>query len=648
VLILKLKTERKNHECNRGDVDTVKKRTVQTGKGMVKGAPSGLVISLLVHAAAFMLAGLLVVFSVVKKKEISFVPPPSIERPKMKLKKPKVKVKKAAKPASPTRIIAKINKAEMPDFQLPELGGAGNGFGGIGDLGGFDTMPNLGEMTLFGEGQSTGNDFVGRFYDLKRDRTGRPIPMYPETYADELTKFVNDGWHTSRLSKYYRSPKKLYTTSFMMGTILSTLGPKSFGEDTGGWCWMAHYKGQLVYHEDIKFRFWGMGNDVLLVRVGGKVVLNGSWHKDGSDADITIGESWHSTSVDDARFWYGRNKARVSEWIELKAGEPMDMELMIGEPAGGFFSAMLAVQVDGVDYELNRQGGPILPMFKTAEPSRSLQDVILRDLIRGEASVTNGPVFRDYVLSPRTNQVEETEVTAVSSEETAVKSGMRIWTTTDGKEIEAESITVLGGKVVLKTSRGKQVKIPLSKLSSDDRVYLELANPPEFNIDFVKLSESKISRYEQSPSEMKWGRDPPRVNDFIFGAKVKQRSAGLYSHAVMVEYFAIGKERVGDKYILLDRKSSTFIPTAENERAHGFRGEPIEFVEYDVDGDVRGERSDGNMVILTDESGRIIQHSASSPWLWEHIENLKKLPVGAYMDKTCTRTYPTSPKPSLW
>ena len=116
------------------------KKLMKKTKGVAQGAPSGLVISLLVHAAAFMLAGLLVVFSVVKKKEVSFAPPPAVERPKMKLKKPKVKVKKTAKPASPTRIVAKINKADMPDLQLPELGGSGSGFGGIGDLGGFDTM----------------------------------------------------------------------------------------------------------------------------------------------------------------------------------------------------------------------------------------------------------------------------------------------------------------------------------------------------------------------------------------------------------------------------------------------------------------------------------------------------------------------------
>ena len=59
----------------------------------------------------------------------------------------------------------------------------------------------------------------------------------------------------------------------------------------------------------------------------------------------------------------------------------------------------------------------------------------------------------------------------------------------------------------------------------------------------------------------------PRVNDFTFGAKMKQASAGSYNHELTMEFFAIAKELIGDKYILVDRQSSTFIPSANK---HGF------------------------------------------------------------------------------
>ena len=90
-----------------------------------------------------------------------------------------------------------------------------------------------------------------------------------------------------------------------------------------------------------------------------------------------------------------RNNLARGDWIELKAGIPKEMDVLIGEVPGGGFCSMLTVEVDGETYDLNRQGGPILPMFKTEEPSLDMIDEIYRVPVPDEASVTNGPVFRD-------------------------------------------------------------------------------------------------------------------------------------------------------------------------------------------------------------------------------------------------------------
>ena len=57
-----------------------------------------------------------------------------------------------------------------------------------------------------------------------------------------------------------------------------------------------------------------------------------------------------------------------------------------------------------------------------------------------------------------------------------------------------------------------------------------------------------------------------------------------------------------------------------------------------------GRQYGGNLVIITDKRGVIIAHSTSNKWLYENIENLRQLPIGAYFDETCTRCYPTPPK----
>jgi len=370
-------------------------KRVKKSKGVVKGAPSGFMVSLMVHAGAILLAGMLVVFSVTQKVEKKFVPPPPVDRPKMKLKKPRVQVKKTAKPKSTTRIVTKITRSAMPDIQLPEMSGMGDGVGG--GFGGFDIVPDIEEVTVFGASQTIGNDFVGTFYDFKRDRKGNGIYMDDDKFLEEVSKFVRSGWKVSRLASYYRSPKKLYATSFMVPTTLAELAPASFGSpDTVAWAWAAHYKGQLVYPEDITLRFWGQGDDVLIVRVNNEVVLNASYKSDSTDRAALTTPMWRSRASGSRLHVMGNNTAEGGDWITLKAGVPVPMEVLLGEAPGGHFDCMLCVEVKGEDYPMNKRGGPTYPMFVTEKPTHALLDAIIPLLNPGEASLTNGPIFKDF------------------------------------------------------------------------------------------------------------------------------------------------------------------------------------------------------------------------------------------------------------
>jgi hypothetical protein len=607
-----------------------------------KGAPSGFVISLIVHAAAFLLAGMLVVFTVHQKEEQKFVPPKPVDRPKMKLKKPKVKVKKTAKPKSTQRIVTKVKRASMPDIQLPEMSGLGDGLaGGIGD--GFDIMPDLGEVTIFGAGQTIGNDFVGTFYDFKRDRSGRPISMSPEQFVDELIKFNSSGWRKSKLARFYRSPKKLYATSITMPAIRSAMAPAAFGEgDTIGYAWMVHYEGQLVHHEDIKFRFWGHGDDVMVVRVGGKNVLNACWPDEGRGTYL-IGGKWQSSASKNRQYYLGNNLAVIGDWIELKAGEPIDMEMIIGEVPGGAFCSYLLVEVEGEEYERNRQGAPILPIFKTEEPSLDVIDTIAQHLIQTEATITGGPIFKDYASSgggpePAPEQAPE----PATAEEAAPVSKTRLWTRNDGNTLEGDYLSALAGQVVLKTTKGRQIKIPITDLSEDDVRFVELSNPPDLSVTFTKSSSQRTVAVTPYLNE-----EPPKVLDYVFGAKIKQTSAYDYNHELNVEFFAVGQRLLNqNEYVLLDHQTSSFVPSAENQRSHKFSGEKIETMQNELAGFPRGIRYAENIVIVTDQRGEVVAHSSSAKWLVDNLDNLRKMPVGRFMDKTCTRIIPTGPKPT--
>ena len=617
-------------------------RKKDKAKGVVKGAPSGLVVSLLVHAAAFMLAGLLVVFTVVQKEEKKFVPPKPVDRPKMKLKKPKVKVKKTAKPKSVTRIVTKVKRATMPDIQLPEMSGMGDSLGGgLGE--GFNIMPDFEETTIFGGGQTIGNDFVGTFYDFKRDRSGRPIPMSDVQFVDAMIKFNSKGWKPSSIARYYQSPKKLYATNFMIPLLKSSMAPTAFDEDdTIGYAWMVLYKGDLVYPEDIKFRFWGHGDDVLMVRVDGKIVLNANW-EDNNRGTRLIGGNWVSSATKNRQWYMGNNLAWGGDWIELKAGVPKKMEVVIGEVPGGQFCAMLVVEVEGAEYEHNRQSQPIFPMFKTEYPTHDVADAILEHLVPGEADVFGGPIFKDFAVpSGMTNLAASVEPEQpVGVEEEEPESKMHIWNFVDGKTLEAEYISKIGNNLVVRNAKGKQIKIPYSKVSPEDVEYIRLSNPPDFSVDILRSSKQKIVQTTPYLNE-----EPPRMLEWNFGAKVKQENSLDYPFELTVEYFALGQQYLDpNKYKLLDRETRTFTPTAENGRSFRFMSDRIvPVMDYPIDDQRRGIKFAESIVVLRDPRGKIIGYNTTANWLWKNLETLEERQVGQFLDKTCNRVYPSGPK----
>ena len=613
------------------------KRQVKKTQKVTKGVPSAVLLSIVIHVGLFLLAGMLVVFTVVKKEEKKFEPPKAVERPKMKLKKPKVKVRKTSKPKPTTRIVTKMDRTSMPDIQLPEMSGMGAGLGDMG-VGGFDLMPDLDEISVFGEGQTIGNDFVGVFYDTKRNRAGGGISHGRATLTPIIERFFSSGWNKSKLAKYYQSPQKLYTTTFAFPADQSIGAPAAFGVDTIGWCWVVHYEGQLVYPEDITFRFWGHGDDILAVRVNGEMVLLSV-----TGFGSSLSTFWRSTSANTHKYAMGNGLAVVGDWITLTAGEPLDMEVLVAEIPGGNFCAILCVEVEGVEYPKNPfMGGPTLPVFKTAEPSLDLTEAIHNMLDPGDASVTNGPVFRDYFVNQEylTNRIARAE----SVEEVEPKEidyhAMRTWIITDGKTLEAEYVVVIGDKVVLRTDKGKQIRIPYMQLCAEDRDFIDLARPPKFDMDFIKTS-SQIMPPKLATGS--WYRDI-RTYAYEFGVRLKQRSAGTYNQELEVEYFAVGEEVDGDNYVLLERKKFVFNPA--NSQEHEFRSEKkvkVESKELVPGIRMRGNKYGGYLITVTDAHGKIIQHQTSNKFLYENLGNLKRLSVGRHFNRLCKHVGPPRP-----
>lgn len=368
--------------------------------GLIKGVPTAVLVSALIHGAIILVAGGMVVFSVVKKMEKKFEPPPPVERPKMELKKPKVKVKKRAKPKASQRITSK-NVQGMAQIQLPATSGMTEGLGG--GIGGFELMPDPADMSLFGGKKSIaiGNDFEGTFYSFEMGRDGTFDPIGVTQMNDMVQRFVESGWNPRVFAPYYRAPHKLYTTHFMIPPIPSEHGPSQFGiqlsEQVSPAFWVLHYKGKIANREGGRFRFRGTGDNFFIVRVNNKIVLStGFGQFFAGQTGSQMSQRWSPTSEESGKFLMGHGWCTVGDWFDLEPGVPVEMETICGDYWGGWFKAMLAVEEQGEYYPKNNDGMPILPIFRTAEIPEKIKNEMKYLLIPGEVNLDDDLMFNVY------------------------------------------------------------------------------------------------------------------------------------------------------------------------------------------------------------------------------------------------------------
>ncbi|QBG45901.1 hypothetical protein EGM51_00180 [Verrucomicrobia bacterium S94] len=406
----------------------------------------------------------------------------------------------------------------------------------------------------------------------------------------------------------------------------------------------------MVYPEDIKFRFWGFGDDALAVRVDGELVLLSCFPQWVTDFKEHTEHLWQSSSADSEKYPMANHHSVVGDWIELKANEPKEIEILLGESHGGIFAAMLCVQVEGVEYDRNpHRNGPTLPFFKTEEFTKDMVEVIYNQLHPGEATCEMGPVFNDFShVSPTSRYpLVYDDPVEPAPPLTAEDHGpeMRTWTTVDNKQFEAIYKTRLGSTIVLENSRRKQKQVPVSLLSPEDREYVNLLNPPQFKIDL-----SKSSNQRTLPETTPWLETNRRLQivDYQFGVRLKPATADLdYNYPLEVEYFVFGEEATGDNYVLLDRKSDIFTPSPENKGEFVMMGDQeveMKLQAVNDEGSMRGVRYGGYLVTITDKDGYIVQYKATHEFLFKNLNNLRNVPVGKHFNENCNRVMPDRPK----
>ena len=269
---------------------------------------------------------------------------------------------RVALPAMPT--MPAMDSAVTP-LAMAGMGGTSMGLGmGTGGGGSGGGSGGGGGLSLFGL-RASGKGLKGTFYDLKQtqNRTPSTIKDVP-AFVHQLDLFLQGGWNEGLLSRYYKAPTPLYTTQIFVPRIPSVEAPKAFGveKEVQPSLWMALYKGQISPPENGTYYFVGGGDNILIVRLNGKVVLDKSWNYQEL---YGIDRTWKPTATYDYHFASTPGGFNRGVPVELTAGEFYDMEILLGDDGGAAYFSLL-VEKQGTEYT-KTNGLPILPIFRLSQ-----------------------------------------------------------------------------------------------------------------------------------------------------------------------------------------------------------------------------------------------------------------------------------------
>ena len=259
-----------------------------------------------------------------------------------------------------------LNSAHMPQPSLSNLApptGASLGNSGA-------TGSSVGTGSLFGSDNNNGNGLTGYFYDLKQTPDHQATGMNVDKELPILTKFFASGWNEDDWTgKFLESEKPLYANEFLIPIIDSVEGPTAFG--LGKVCqpgfWVAIYHGRISSSRSGDFRLAGYGDDFLVVRINGQVVLDSGYYP-----PVT---RFKALKIYPA-LWLSKRPAKRPDYAQTVEGPSFHLDtagnvtidVLIGDafapPGGGKCGYFLFLMEDGKDYPADAKGDPILPLLQ--------------------------------------------------------------------------------------------------------------------------------------------------------------------------------------------------------------------------------------------------------------------------------------------
>lgn len=219
----------------------------------------------------------------------------------------------------------------------------------------------------FGSTDRSAGGLEGFLYDLKQDGQGKARTdwRHDSGFIGPLLELQRSGFAANKLRQHFQSPVPLYLTRFALPNTNANRGPELFqaAEHVQPRGWFALYRGQVVVPRDGRFRFAGRADDYLYVGVDGKDALHAHWPR----IHGRLSTDWKTPEQPEnpLNAPYGRMSLVYGDWLDLRRGQIINVDVGVGENPGGQLWFILLIEEEGVEYSKDRSGRNILPLFTT-------------------------------------------------------------------------------------------------------------------------------------------------------------------------------------------------------------------------------------------------------------------------------------------
>lgn len=263
------------------------------------------------------------------------------------------------------------------DVTLPNMEfGDGEDFGGgWGEGLDFGTGAIAGGGGGFGSSNSDSGGLKGYIYDLKQTPKGKPLDYSPASFVVSARSLIDDQFSDSAFKDYFKAPTPLYLTRLAVPMAPAEDGPAFFNaeKEIQPRGWIAHYRGTVTVPKTGTYRFSGGGDDFVHVMINGKTVFNYYQTLESLDPKTKGYTPEQPASRRRAPFTRANWWIRYGEWVDLRAGQQIQLDIAVGETPGGQVGFLLQLEEKGVKYEIFNDGNPILPLFTTSPITKKEQ-----------------------------------------------------------------------------------------------------------------------------------------------------------------------------------------------------------------------------------------------------------------------------------